>query len=313
MEFLMVLIATLLASFMSRPIQVPANLDGVTIDHPVTVSMQPHKRHLPVLLVTVNGRGPYRFGLDTGAGGGGRIDPTLAAELGAAVVGEARSMDGTGKSISVKVFKVDHLKVGDVTFDGAVLAGRDAAALSKSAEDRLDGILGFGLFKDLLLTIDYPHKTVKFEKGSLSPGLGVIPISMEQGIANVDATLTGNLLHFHLDTGNDGGLILPDSMKDTVPLKGPLRAGPMGQSSHNKFQIMMGDVDGDLEVGSERFHDLPIAFAPVRSPNIGFEVLRAFEVTIDEAHSLMRLRRPQPKSHRTLPGPEQAHVERESR
>src|SRR6185436_20589291 len=53
---------------------------------------------LPVIDVTVNGKGPFKFVVDTGAGGHAHISSALAAKLALAQVGEARVADGSGKN-----------------------------------------------------------------------------------------------------------------------------------------------------------------------------------------------------------------------
>src|ERR1700722_14608746 len=81
----------------------PRSLMGYEISAPVSVDMIPHKRHVPVIEVTINGIGPYKFGVDTGASSGGRIDPELARLVGCEVVGEAYSRDApNGKDATVK-------------------------------------------------------------------------------------------------------------------------------------------------------------------------------------------------------------------
>ncbi len=67
----------------------PRSLTGYELSGPVTVDMLAHKRHVPVIEVTINGIGPYKFGVDTGASSGGRIDPELAKLVGCEVIGEA--------------------------------------------------------------------------------------------------------------------------------------------------------------------------------------------------------------------------------
>ena len=54
-------------------------------------------RDKPHVSVMVNGRGPFRFLIDTGTGGQALVSPELANELALPVVGHVRLMDPSGK------------------------------------------------------------------------------------------------------------------------------------------------------------------------------------------------------------------------
>jgi len=118
--------------------------------------------------VRIDGKGPYRFVLDTRAAGGGRIRPELATQLGLKVVGQAVTGDPSGKNRrTVDIVEAGSLAVGDLTVTGVKLAVGVLPPAPGRPETELDGILGVGLFADHLLTLDYPARKVRIEKGSL--------------------------------------------------------------------------------------------------------------------------------------------------
>jgi Aspartyl protease len=94
---------------------------------------------VPTVMVTVNGRGPYRFGIDTGAQGHARVSTALVTELGLWPVGEIISGDPSGQNPqTLPVYRLDTLVLGDLTFTGGT------AELSLA--DGIDGMRGLDLF-----------------------------------------------------------------------------------------------------------------------------------------------------------------------
>src|SRR4051794_21601792 len=107
---------------------------------------------MPTIMATVNGKGPYRFGVDTGAMGYLHLRPDLAATLALSPVGEARAVDPSGRNpVSVPLYRIDSLQFGGLTYSGIMTTGLTIPG--KLGE--LDGVIGIGFFKDLLLTLDY--------------------------------------------------------------------------------------------------------------------------------------------------------------
>src|SRR5262249_35072217 len=68
---------------------------------------------LPVVMVKVNGQGPFRFAIDTGGAGAARIDSALAARLGLRTVGEVHAGDPSGlHPVTMAVVAVDSIEIG---------------------------------------------------------------------------------------------------------------------------------------------------------------------------------------------------------
>jgi hypothetical protein len=111
---------------------------------------------LPVISVEVQGRQIYAF-IDTGADTF-VLDPDAAAALG---IKPLVSMTGTfagGKKAEVGLGKVDSLKIGDVTMTSVPIALLPTARFSEGltgGKYALGGIVGTGVLKQFLSTIDY--------------------------------------------------------------------------------------------------------------------------------------------------------------
>ena len=109
--------------------------------------------NMPFVQVLVNGKGPFTFGIDTGTGTEGLVSPALAQALGLpATGGTVEAGDPSGRATrKLPLVRLAMLSVAGVDF-------RDVTATvyqASQAEGRCDGILGFTLFRDRLLTLDY--------------------------------------------------------------------------------------------------------------------------------------------------------------
>src|SRR5438309_193573 len=84
--------------------QGPRAPDKVTGDHaalPMTFTAG-----LPTIAVTIDGKGPFKVGVDTGAMGGVHMTDRLAAALNLAPVGEAQAVDPSGRNpVAIKLYR----------------------------------------------------------------------------------------------------------------------------------------------------------------------------------------------------------------
>ena len=92
---------------------------------------------LPVISVMINGRGPYRFGVETGAG-----FVAFSRELVTAL-----GLKQAGGSDELPEYNVD-----SVTFGGASFQGVRAASIPRNARG-VDGLLGLPFFQNVTFTV----------------------------------------------------------------------------------------------------------------------------------------------------------------
>src|SRR5580765_1610783 len=137
------------------------------------------------VMVEVNGQGPYRFVLDTATPGHGRVDPALAKELHLPAQGDARSADATLHSASpIDLVGIDSLRIGGAVFRGIQVAAFVGTKPLDPAIDRR-GVLGFGLFHDVALTLDYPDSQLVITQEELQArGPHVVPL-VAGGVARI--------------------------------------------------------------------------------------------------------------------------------
>src|SRR5206468_8127055 len=100
--------------------------------------------HLMAVNATVNGKGPFRFVIDSGAAGKLRVSPELAKELALEQVGEALTGDPSGKNTQTRpVVRLASIDLGALHF-----ADVDATVSAGGGPAQADGVIGLGLFGD---------------------------------------------------------------------------------------------------------------------------------------------------------------------
>jgi hypothetical protein len=242
---------------------------------------------LAVVEVRVNGQGPFRFGIDTGAAGGARVSQSLADKLGLPVVGQAMAGDPSGKSRrAVPIVEIGQLTVGNAVFGKVPAGAGDFSPLG------IDGILGFGLFSEHRLTLDYPHRRVRIERGELPPADGRTILSFEApyGIPTVHLTLGGVDAEAHIDSGNTREeIVVPAALAGKLKLAAePVSIGK-ARTGFNEFEIRQAPLDGKLALGAYELTNPKIDIVDLFPfVNFGHKFLQRFTVTVDEKNHRIR-------------------------
>ena len=115
-------------------------------------------RSEPVILVaaTVDGHGPFRFILDTGASTT-ILSPFVARQAGVTAKARARAASAYG-SQPVGLGRVRTLSVGDAEARNLRVAILSLAYLNRTTRLRIGGILGYNFLRRFRITIDYPSR-----------------------------------------------------------------------------------------------------------------------------------------------------------
>src|SRR4051812_13176920 len=130
------------------PIEIPLQLDG----------------GMPTVEVMVNGQGPFLFGFDTGAQAGPRIDASLVEKLNLKASGQVQAIDPSGRNPQTsETFKLESISIGALRLADVTVAGRNYKNSPRPL--KVDGIVGLNLFADYLVTLDFPAKKLRIDKG----------------------------------------------------------------------------------------------------------------------------------------------------
>lgn len=252
--------------------------------------------HIPAVMATVNGEGPFLFAVDTGASGSLHIDSAFAAEHGFPVVDEIMAKDGmTGKGVPMSMVEVGALEIGGARFEGVVGMSRDYSPIATALGSDMVGIIGFGLFSDCVLTVDFPKNrlVIESDRQFRADDYGVVPLVAGLGIADVPIVINGTEGRTHIDTGARGGVTIARDLFDQLEFSSdPLVVG-QGRTVTATFDVIQADLVGELT----------IAGFPVKNPslqttefmdhgNVGVQLLSNFAITFDQRNSLARFARP---------------------
>ena len=201
------------------------------------------RHNLPFVQVLVNGQGPFTFGIDTGTGGEAILSSALVEHLRLQGTGETEVRDASGvNQRKVKVLRIHSLKIGAVEFRNV-----EATQSPGSMLESIDGILGFPLFREYLLTLDYPHQQLTLARGSLPPANGdqIVPFTMPDDVPVVELNIGTQRIEAHVDSrGRE--LSLPSKFAQNLKfVSDPVVLGH-GRTVSNEFEIKGGQLESDF-------------------------------------------------------------------
>lgn len=202
----------------------------------------------------INGQGPMRFGVDTGASGVARADASLVASLGLAVKGQSTTSDGV-QTAEVDMTHLDSVQLGNLTRRNLDVITRDYGS-HMSPGAAFSGIIAREFFSDGLLVIDYPDRTLSFSRTrSLSPAQKNV-LSYERAF-RIPVSIGGLKTEGNLDTGANVTFVLPRSLYEKVTAGRLERAG-RSRLTNGVIEAGRAMVPGPFRVGSATLSDVEV-------------------------------------------------------
>ena len=261
----------------------PPVVDRIDCPHEVVIPMQDSARRAPAIRLQIGGK-TYLFALDTGATGG-RMSQEIVQSLGLKPVAQIRAGDPSGKNTRmVDIYKIPEIKVGGATLHGVRMMA-ESGVVPRGNKAYFDGVIGYAVFQDLLLTIDYPNRKVILDPGGMSAAQKKqsIPYKLENGIPFLQVQVGKVKVGGHVDTGSDGALSIPAKFKSDLTLDGkPMLVGH-ARTLFNSVDIYSVKVKDPISVGG---FALPIHEVELNDlfpmANIGGRVLSKFKLVIDQ-------------------------------
>jgi predicted aspartyl protease len=117
--------------------------------------------HLVGVPVHINGKGPYDFVLDTGAGNT-VVTPELASALSLDVKPVEGIARGVGGDVQLELAAVDELSVGTAKITNGQVVVIDLSKVSPKGGLIENGIIGYDFLKNFETVIDYPKQRFSF-------------------------------------------------------------------------------------------------------------------------------------------------------
>ncbi len=159
-----------------------------------------------VVPVLINGKGPFRFVLDTGSSAC-LIDESLARDL-ALQSGSRTGMMSAAGITEVPVYRIDNLKLGDfeaLNVHAVSVAPNTEVLTSRRAR----GFLGLSFLTRFNFLLDYKNQSITFEPAFAVDSLneGSYSLDRSQGLCVVLLPVGDDFARFILDSGADGLLL----------------------------------------------------------------------------------------------------------
>jgi hypothetical protein len=227
----------------------------------------------------VNGQGPYKFAIDTGASDLARSDARLTAALSLDVTGHTETSDGVSTA-TVNTVHFDSLTLGGQTRENFDVITRDYGSNMPEAA-RFDGIIARDFFNDGLLVIDFPAQRLYFTRTSGLSADQAGALSYERAF-RVPVTIGELATTGNLDTGASVTLVLPRTVYDQVA-DGPLEPAGQGRLTNGTIETYRGTLPGPVRFGDASFSNVEVRVSE-RYPEvlIGGGLLRDFVVAMDQ-------------------------------
>lgn len=236
----------------------------------------------------VAGKGPFRFLVDTGSSVS-LVSPALAATLPAA--GSLAVTNASQNRATLPGVVVPRLELGRAIFSDVSAAVFDFGDLSRQLGRRVDGVIGFPLFRHVVFTIDYPARQLVIDpRGRLSPqDDATVDCYGDGGLPLATVEVGGQRVVALIDTGSDAALTV-NAAAPSANLVRDLRRGSVRATVTGDEPQLVGRLETDVRIGTHRVAQ-PVVEVADGLPALGNGVLKHFAVTFDPRQQLMALRR----------------------
>lgn len=281
--------------FMKRE---PPRPGRTTLDSPLVVLPAQTLGNYLIVEAKWDRQGPYHFIIDTGSTVT-LVTPELAKRYpGPAPVRPLSPMpvkSAGGETTLLPQASMRRLQLNDARFENVPVLVYDCAALSAHLGVKIDGILGFPLFRETILTLDYPRSRVL-----LSPAFNA-PIQPGTAIA-FNNTNKKPLIPIRL--GDTSFAALVDSGSDATLRLNPLGLNPRYAVPPRRGRVIatltgdsvqqVGRLADSLVLGNYAVQQ-PLVEVTDELSAIGGGLLQHFTVTFDQERSRITLYRQLPE------------------
>ena len=238
----------------------------------------------PAIRVGLNGKGPFAFLLSPEARTT-LIDRALATELNI----EPRKTAAGTSQINVSL-ELGSTKLGDVP---AALTDMAQFVPEFGPDTRPRGVISLSIWKNQVVTIDYPQWRATVAPGPLPPANGrdVFDLSPSRELT-LPMSLGDRSVSCRVDPLFSGGILLPAAYVKSLPVVGRvLRVGPIA-TPHGMFEVQEAQLAVSISVGSFEFPNPVVRFADsLPMAMAGRQWLAGLAVSYDIANGRVRLER----------------------
>ncbi len=233
----------------------------------------------------------YRFLVDTGSTVT-YVSPDLAKRFAVkqkrAALRKVRVRSANGGEIELEPVTLGRLALGDSHFEKVPALIYDLTELSAHLGLPIDGIIGFPVFRDTLLTLDYPGQRLVIAPYPAqfappprqTPHVSTIAFNNQQGTPLIPIQMGNESFVVLIDSGSDGSLSLNPVGLHPRFAHGP-RVGTIVSSIAGDRRQLTGRLNQHVIIGTHTI-EKPIVDLTEQLSSIGGEFLRHFSLTFDQ-------------------------------
>ena len=229
---------------------------------------------LPLVEARLNGKGPYRLLVDTGA------DVTLLQMR----VADELKLPVLRPGTTSKLLALERLTIGGATFVDLVVG-------AKSWNENIDGVIGFNLFAELLLTFDYPRQRLALRKGVLPPAnqKDILAYGLDNRHPTLEIILGNERLTFLIDTGASQAIVVPNAIASKLRFRDGLAAGPVLTTLDTKSPSRIGRLSGSIRLGIHEISEPTVHVLEEDEALLGSALFKDFILTFDQKNRTVRI------------------------
>ena len=244
--------------------------------------------------------GPYHFLIDTGASVT-LVSPELAARYGTenpfppdTPLVRVKSAGGDTALLAPTMLR--RLQLDGARFEDVQVLIYDCAPLSAHLGMKIDGILGFPLFRETLLTLDYPHSQVMLQPRSAASSVhgSTIAFNNDRKTPIIPVRLGDQTFAALIDSGSDAALSLNPVGLQPVFAVPPRPGATVGTLTGDRTQ-QVGRLAATLTIGDFALVR-PVADLTDELASLGGGILKYFTVTFDQEHNRVTFQRDPPST-----------------
>jgi hypothetical protein len=248
---------------------------------------------LPIVEAFIDGHGPWSFVLDSGASLYA-VDERVAATLNLERV-DLEDVTVSTASVAAPVrqaVRIHELRVGPLVERDTGAAVFDFSQLGQVSGTHIDGCIPAKAFTNGLLTFDFVGKTVSVVAGGLPRADGKDVLDLEYGmLPSVSVEIGGESRLVDLDTGGDGGLVVPSAVASSLRFRSSPVVVGMYVAASGVVPSREGRLAETIAWGRHRIESPVVELSENDRFAAGIELLREFRVTFDFANERVRFER----------------------
>jgi hypothetical protein len=246
--------------------------------------------------ITLNGH-PVVAWLDSGVSVS-TIDQLSAGALGVASRGAGVPLHGVGPSLTTGRYAPGvNIRIGALTLSNLTLGTTDLSELSKLAERPVSVILGWEIFNELAVDIDFAHHRLAFrdpENFEAPAGAVALPLTRDGNSRLVAVSVEGRApIQAVFDLGDDGAIdLFPDYAQAANLLAGrrtsqSLYGGFGGTAKETDIRlgrvdfagVDLTDVPGSIYAQRQR-----VTYSTREQGVLGIDLLKRYRLVVDFSH-----------------------------